>query len=514
MPIVEYANRRYESRPGESVLDTLVRGGANIPFSCRKGSCHTCLLQAVSGDPGADAVRGLRPEMVDSGHFLPCLCTPGTDLVLADPDPGAGFLLAQVAERAEVAPGVVRLRLEPELDLRWRPGQTLNVRNPCGTVRSYSLSSIPDEDYFPTLHVTEDPEGALSPWLCRELRVGSTLEIQGPQGDCTWRDDWRDLDLVLVGTGSGVPPLFGIARDAARSGHRGAIRMVFGARTRAGLIDHEAMNAWAADHPNVAYLPCLSGETSPTGGIRGRVLQPALGRVEAPERTVVILCGHPDMIHEARYLAVLAGIPRERIVADPFDSVHPQPPRDVETLRRIAPDPELWAALDDGRGLRAILEDFYGRVYEDARLVPFFHNVTRDRAIDKQYAFLRDLFSGSQGYLGLRPFNAHHWMVITDELFDYRERLFEDCVRRHGLPEPLVRRWNALHELFRRDIVKSRARGLWMNGSELDQEGFSMESLEVGTLCDGCESEMAPGEHGRMHRRTGKLYCLRCGEAA
>ena len=48
---------------------------------------------------------------------------------------------------------------------------------------------------------------------------------------------------------------------------------------------------------------------------------------------------------------------------------HRQPvhhfPYAVDRTGDLAPDPELWEALRFGEGLREILEDFYGRVYED-----------------------------------------------------------------------------------------------------------------------------------------------------
>ncbi|MFW6058079.1 MAG: hypothetical protein ACOC9W_04410, partial [Persicimonas sp.] len=152
----------------------------------------------------------------------------------------------------------------------------------------------------------------------------------------------------------------------------------------------------------------------------------------------------------------------------------------------------------------------YDHTFEDPRLGPFFHNVTKERAISKQYAFLAEVFSGEDNYFGLNPFNAHHWMIISDDLFDYRENLFEQCVRNYGLPEHLVRRWMAFQELFRREMVKSSQRGLIMDGVEHKKEGFSVEEISIGTVCDGCEGIIEAGSKVRMHKRTGKLFCEHC----
>jgi len=179
----------------------------------------------------------------------------------------------------------------------------------------------------------------------------------------------------------------------------------------------------------------------------------------------------------------------------------------------LDPDPKMWAALESGKLLRVILENFYERVYLDPRLAHFFTKVTRDRAIDKQYEFLRDKFLGSRSYFGDRPRNAHHWMVISDELFDYREELLAECAREAGLAEPFVRRWRALDERFRKQIVKDAAFPKKVRGRALPLEGYERLQLSAGAMCDGCQEPMDAGETIKYHVRTGEAYCGACSPA-
>ena len=135
------------------------------------------------------------------------------------------------------------------------------------------------------------------------------------------------------------------------------------------------------------------------------------------------------------------------------------------------------------------------------------------RAIEKQYSFLRQIFTGEPIYFGERPRNAHSWMVISEELFDYREELMEGCLRRHGLPEHLVARWRGVEEIFRKQIVKEKPFGKKIRGVEIPFEGYDSMELSVGALCDGCEGVLEPGTTIRYHRRTGKSYCPTCSPA-
>lgn len=179
----------------------------------------------------------------------------------------------------------------------------------------------------------------------------------------------------------------------------------------------------------------------------------------------------------------------------------------------VLPDLEMWAALREGALLREILEDFYTRVYEDERLSPFFAEVTKQRSVEKQYLYLRQLFTGEKVYFGDRPRNAHHWMVISDELFDYREALMADCLRRAALPEHLISRWLAVEESFRSHIVKDQPVSRIMGGVEMPLDGFGEEVLDVGSICDSCENEVPPGTRVRYHLRLGKVYCPDCSDA-
>jgi len=505
---VVFRGSRYPVRPGESALDALIRGGAEITFSCRKGSCQSCMVRAVTGKPPCAAQRGLRQGLVETDHFLLCLARPEEALTIEPPDLSRLFVPAMVGRIERLSDRVVRLGLETEIALAYRPGQYVRLRREDGLTRSYSTRGFTDEDYFLEVDVQLVPGGAFSTWVHEELREGQTLLVQGPLGEMRYREELRDRRLVLAGTGTGVAPLVGIAKDALRSGHAGGIELYFGARTAADLYAHEELVALA--HRGLRYHAVVLEGAPPTGHRQGNLIDVVFADHPAVADTALFFAGDAALVQRLRTAAILAGARRSAITVDPFETESEALPEDDAILGEIQPDHELWEALERGPRLRRVLDRFYAKVFEDERLAPFFHNVTLERAISKQYAFLADLFSGSNAYFGLKPFNAHHWMIISDELFDYREALFDSVLREEGLPEPLIRRFLGLHERFRRSIVKSRARGLVIDGVEHLHEGYSEEILPIACLCDGCGGEMPEGSRGRMHKRTGLLYCEQC----
>ncbi|MBL8677999.1 MAG: 2Fe-2S iron-sulfur cluster binding domain-containing protein [Myxococcales bacterium] len=514
MTRVRFEGKVYLRREDEDVLTALLRGGAKVPFSCRKGSCHTCMLRVSAGDPGEHARAGLRDDLRAVGCFLPCACRPDGDIDVARPDASALSVAMHVQDKSLVAPGVARISLECETNFAWTAGQYLHIVHPSGAVRPYSIASVLHEDPYIDLHVARIDGGLVSSWLVDEVTVGTVLTARGPNGACTWpptRPIDPDRPLLLVATGTGLAPIAAIARAALYAGHRGPIALYHGARSRDGLYMHDELEALATKHPQLRYVGCVSRDpATPRGARAGRALDVALAEHPDLRDWTAYFAGNPSMVADGRYRAFAAGVDRDEIYTDAFELAHPHAPEDDRKLSMLRADLELWSALGEGAKLREILEDFYTRVYADPRLSPFFHRVTKDHAIGKQYAFLADLVTGRKDYFGLKPFNAHHWMVISDELFDYRERLMESVMREHGLEERFVRRWCAIHELFRREIVKSHARGLIVDGVEHDAEKTTLERVEVSTVCDGCASEMLVGSTGRLLWRTGQLFCQQC----
>lgn len=501
---ITFEGKTYKLSEGQTALDAMLRGGANIVFSCRRGTCRSCMLEAVSGDPGEASQARLPQELRDLGFFLPCVASHPENVEAVLPDLSKWVTPATLISRTELADGVYKIQLEPERNIEWRAGQFISIRNPNGDVRSYSLASI-EEDYFVEFHVRHYPDGKISDWLINDLNIGDTVEFNGPTGTCYYSRDVEDKPLVLVGTGTGGGMLLGIARDALTKGHSTPIQFYHGAGAENGLYLRDELAALSSKYPNFSATSVASQEAG-----KQRALNVMLADNSELAQAAVFICGNPNMVESARIGAVRNGASIDNIFADPFESDEPYQPRDKTKISNFEPDLEMWHALDDGKMVTEILTEFYNLVFEDTRLAPFFHKVTKQRLIEKQYSFTRDLLQGSRDYFGEVPFNSHHWMVVSDELFDYREHLFFDVVANYNLPEKFIRRWAALNELFRREIVKTQIRGQIMDGVEHFREKFIDEVIEVETLCDGCFNEMKVGDMGRLHARTGELFCKSC----
>ncbi len=319
MAEVAFGGVTYDCRDGETVLEALLRQGVDLPFSCRVGLCLTCLLRAETGSVPAEAQEGLKETLRLQGYFLACQCRPGRNLKVAPPEDAAIFGRVKVVALDRLAPQVCRVMLEPANPLYYRAGQFVNLRRQDGLGRSYSLASVPRLDCHLELHVKRLPGGQMSNWIFDELETGAALDVQGPNGACYYVPGRPEQSLLLIGNGTGLAPLMGIARDALSDGHTGPIQLYHGSRHAAGLYLRAELEALAARHDNFDYVPCLSGPANADGCRAGRADAVAFSDHTKLAGWRVFLCGYPPMVHGAKKLAYLAGAALDDIQADPFE---------------------------------------------------------------------------------------------------------------------------------------------------------------------------------------------------
>lgn len=319
MATIRYHNRVFPCNEGQSVLDVLLENGQDIPHSCKMGVCVTCIMQLVKGDVSAQAQAGLRDSLVAQGRFLPCVCQPTADMQITDIDQQDLFSPAVVHDIDYLQADICRIFLEPATPLYYRAGQFMNLRREDGLVRSYSLASVPSLDNRLEFHIKRLARGEMSNWLLDVLKPGDHLGIQGPTGNCFYQPDSADQNMLLVGNGTGLAPLLGIARDALSSGHTAPIRLYHGSQTKAGLYLGDTLRGLEAEYGNFHYIPCISRDAATEGYRNGRADDVAFSDNRALKDWRVFICGYPPMVNTAKERALNMEARIEDIYTDPYE---------------------------------------------------------------------------------------------------------------------------------------------------------------------------------------------------
>ena len=307
MPELRVGEQKWSVAAGSNLLDALNSNGVAVPYSCRAGSCHACLVQCLQGLPSDSRPDALSAEQRREGWRLACQCQVVEDLQVHAFDPQQDGRPAKVAAVDWLSAQVLRLRLVAERPFRYSAGQHL-VLWAGNVARPYSLASLPEEDRFLEFHLDCRQPGAFSD-AARQLRIGDVIRLGELRGGALHYDaDWHTRPLWLMAAGTGLGPLFGVLREALRQDHQGPIRLVHVARDDSEFYLRAQLQALAAEHANLTVEWVLRSE------LADYLLQL---RVVA-RQTHALVCGHPDTVEAFAKRLFLAGLSRNQLLADAF----------------------------------------------------------------------------------------------------------------------------------------------------------------------------------------------------
>lgn len=316
MPHVIYKGIHYPIRSTETILDGLIAGGADVRYSCRRGSCHTCILQSDPALVSQFAKNHLPATLKSAGMFLPCVTYCTVPLELRPPDWSSCFVEGVVAKKDQLPGGIVRLLIDTPPQLHWAAGQHVYLRSPSGAARPYSIASVRALDYYMELHVQRYESGQVSSWVGDTLRVYDTVHFRGPLGESHYRVIYRQAPLVLLATGVGVGAALAVAREAKLNGHEGSVKLFNGVRDEVRFYVTEQLRALALSWASFSFSYCCSGNTSRSDIAAARVSDAALET--DLQGCALLMFGNPAMVNDVRTLLQERDLGPTWIHADAF----------------------------------------------------------------------------------------------------------------------------------------------------------------------------------------------------
>ena len=220
MPVIDFEGTTFQCDPDEVLLEALLRQNARIPWSCRAGLCHSCMVQVNDGPVNPSAQTGLNPEQINQQLILACQCRVTSDMAVVIPRRSNKPIEAMVSGYTLLTPTLLELTLSPQQPCDIAPGQYIELaQQKDSDSRRFSTVSRFWKETDIRIHVARRAGGDFSSWLFDHATPGTRLWIHGTGGDCVVPDD-TNKPVVIFGAGAGIGAALSVAEQAVHNEHR------------------------------------------------------------------------------------------------------------------------------------------------------------------------------------------------------------------------------------------------------------------------------------------------------
>ena len=127
-----------------------------------------------------------------------------------------------------------------------------------------------------------------------EMEEGNIIGVRGPYGNGFPIEDWRGKNLIFIGGGIGLAPIWSVLQTALRKkGEYGNLTLIYGARTSKDLVFKEELQELKS---KMSVHLSVDVEEPGWEEFVGFVPQNVTDKKPSPKNAVTVTCGPPIMI--------------------------------------------------------------------------------------------------------------------------------------------------------------------------------------------------------------------------
>lgn len=233
------------------------------------------------------------------------------------------WIKSQVILKERQSEKVFRVRFGLQSESGLNSGQFMNIKVADRIQRSYSISSLPGEEYLETF-VDISPGGPGSKFF-ENLSEGDSAEILYPLGNFVYTE--KETPVYFVATGTGITPFVSMIKYALEvKKSKRPIRLLFGLRYYEHVFLDEMFKKLEKKYPNLGsnFSYCISRgseskekEREVPNCFDGRVTK-YLQENGIEDNSDVYICGGKKMIEEVEKIALQNGIDKTNIFYEQY----------------------------------------------------------------------------------------------------------------------------------------------------------------------------------------------------
>lgn len=318
----------------DTLMRAAQRNGLAFPYECNVGFCATCRFELVEGAVQMDweQAPGLTEKDRQRKRYLGCQSRPLGDCTVKlrlDPRYAPRHRprrsRAMLIDRRAITHDIAEFRFVLEHPHSFEPGQYALAYLPgVGGGRAYSMSNIVGDGGVWEFQVRSVPGGHGSQTLFERVKVGASIELDGPYGMAWLRRD-APRDILCLAGGSGLAPMISIARGAMVEPKLAERRLhfLYGGRTPDDICGEDMLQALPGWGQRLSYHGSISA--APDGaspgwlGSVGYLHEVALQRFGAElAQMEIYFAGPPAMATAVQRMLIEAKVPFDQVHFDQF----------------------------------------------------------------------------------------------------------------------------------------------------------------------------------------------------
>lgn len=327
MSVVTLLNQKvFESAAGASILESALANGLTLEYSCKTGRCGVCIGKVLEGKTAViQHEESLTQQQLEDGFILTCCrqAESNVHLAIEDLPQLQGIQIkthpARVDGVQQLNPEVleIALRLPPNAQFKYLPGQHISVIGPNGVRRSYSIANAAREDGKISLQIKKVEGGVLSQYWFGQVKLNDLLRFEGPMGTFFFRES-TPKKLILLATGTGIAPIRALLQQlhSGQVALPSEIHVYWGNRFESDIY----LDLQQGLPANTKLNLVLSRPESSWQGSHGYVQDIALSQHHHFDDTEVYACGSNNMIQAAKAKFEQAGLSPHKFFSDAFVS--------------------------------------------------------------------------------------------------------------------------------------------------------------------------------------------------
>ena len=220
-----------------------------------------------------------------------------------------------------LTPDIYRVLLKPLAhSMDFKAGQYINIIDPNGEERPYSLANAPRLDGTVELHIRHAPGVPFMDVLFVRLQRHDIIQLHGSFGHCCWQEPAKTM--LLVAGGTGYAPCKALLEQAMNLHFPKSVYLYWGVKAAAYLYDHTWLSALASDYPQFHYIPVVATAEIDWRGRHGLI--PAAIEHDFSDFTSVTLYafGKPEMVALVKRECTAHGLNANQFLSD-YDGTPP-----------------------------------------------------------------------------------------------------------------------------------------------------------------------------------------------